>query len=263
MRKDLDFAYAQARIQARFATLPQETEWERLAASRTLAAFLEEARTGSLCNWVKGFSSQSDIHDLEAGIRSLYWDSLEAVAGWVPAPWREAVSWVRWLAWLPLLSHLKSGGVMPDWTAQDQSLHALADSDGALSMQRLEEAGAACLLHAEEDVVSVWIAEWKQRWPRCSRTLCRDLEALIPLVMTHFDVFPRLPPDSAWRQRRELRATLRLHFHRQPLEPAIPFVYLALTALDLERLRAALVSRALFPVQDEPARHETAERFAA
>jgi hypothetical protein len=83
---DLDFAYAQARIQARFAALPRETDWQRVAASRTLAAFLEDARTGSLREWVKGFSVQSDVHDLEAGIGSLYRDALEAITALAPSP---------------------------------------------------------------------------------------------------------------------------------------------------------------------------------
>jgi hypothetical protein len=38
---------------------------------------------------------------------------------------------------------------------------------------------------------------------------------------------------------------------------------LALTALDLERLRAALVTRILFSLQDDPMSLETAGRFAA
>jgi hypothetical protein len=72
VKLDLDFAYAQARIQARFASLPSEAEWQRVAASRSLASFLEEARTGCLRDWVKGFSGQSDVHYLEEGLRSLF-----------------------------------------------------------------------------------------------------------------------------------------------------------------------------------------------
>jgi hypothetical protein len=49
-----------------------------------------------------------------------------------------------------------------------------------------------------------------------------------------------------WELRRELRARLGLLFHRRLREPASPFIFLILTALDLERLRAELVGRALF-----------------
>ena len=88
MSPNLGFAYSQARIQARFAGLPQEDEWQRLAASRTLASFLEEARTGPLRGWVKGFSGQSGVHELEAGVRSLHREMLDEVASWVPTPWK-------------------------------------------------------------------------------------------------------------------------------------------------------------------------------
>jgi hypothetical protein len=37
-----------------------------------------------------------------------------------------------------------------------------------------------------------------------------------------------------------------LDFHRLPLQPAAAFNYLALLALDLERLRGALMDRTLF-----------------
>ena len=46
MRCACRFAYAQARIQARFARLPGEEDWERQTGMRGLAGFLEEARSG-------------------------------------------------------------------------------------------------------------------------------------------------------------------------------------------------------------------------
>jgi hypothetical protein len=260
---DLDFAYAQARIQARFAALPRETDWQRVAASRTLAAFLEDARTGSLREWVKGFSVQSDVHDLEAGIGSLYRDALEAITALAPVPWRKAVSWLRWLPLLPLLAHLQAGGVMPKWAKGDRLLRALLDDEGVLSRQHLEEAGAQCLLQPEQDLLVTWVEEWRRRWPPCSPDASRGLAALRDLLLDHVQAFPKVPTESAWRLRRELRERLRLRFHQQSLQPTIPFIYLALMALDLERLRAALVTRVLFSSGDVPMSPETAGRFAA
>jgi hypothetical protein len=260
---DLDFAYAQARIQARFAALPRETDWQRVAVSRTLAAFLEDARTGSLRDWVKGFSVQSDVHDLEAGIGSLYRETLEAVTALAPVPWREAVSWLRWLPLLPLLAHLQAGGMMPKWANGDPFLRALLDDEGALSRQRLEGEGAQCLLQPGQDLPVAWVEEWRRRWPPCSLAASRALTALRDLLLDHVQGFSKVPAESAWRLRRELRERLRLRFHQQLLQPTIPFIYLALTALDLERLRAALVTRILFSLQDDPMSSETAGRFAA
>jgi hypothetical protein len=258
VKLDLDFAYAQARIQARFASLPSEAEWQRVAASRSLASFLEEARTGCLRDWVKGFSGQSDVHYLEEGLRSLFREDLESVVGWVPVHWRESVSWVRWLALLPLLAHLRAGGAMPRWAARDSLLQVLAGGGDELNMRCLEDAGARCLLQADAGVAAAWAAEWRRRWPPCSREASRALEALRVLLVAHLDAFRQASPESAWPLRRDLRERLRLRFRRHTLQPAVPFIYLAMVALDLERLRAALLRRVLFSAQDEPAWHGTA-----
>ena len=263
MSLDLGFAYAQARIQARFACLPAEDEWQRLAASRTLASFLEEARLGSLRNWVKGFSGQSDVHDLEAGLRSLHREALEDVCGWVPAPWRDALSWTRWLVHLPLLAHLGAGGVMPAWVLRDPELCVLIGEDGALDPHRLAGAGVDALMRAEQVPAAAWIAQWRCRWPRCGRETARGLEALTALLAGHVENFRRISPEATWSLRKELRERLRLRLHQCTLQPQVPFIYLALTALHLERLRAALVSRALFSAQGEPARPSAAGQAAA
>jgi len=246
-----EFAYAQARIQARFAALPAESEWRRLAASRTLTAFLEEARAGPLRAWVKGFSDQSDAHDLEAGLRFLYREILDAVAGWVPEAWREAVSWVRWLTLLALLTHLRAGGGTPAWVARDPWLRTLLD-DGEGSESRVHaDARVQRLLQAGDGGVSVWVDEWHRSWPPCNPATSLDLVSLEVLLMDHTKDFRRVAPASAWRLREELRKGLRLRLHRSTLQPSVPFIYLALTALDLERLRAALIGRALFADQEE------------
>lgn len=252
MSPNLGFAYAQARIQARFAGLPQEEEWQRLAASRTLASFLEEARTGPLRGWVKGFSGQSGAHELEAGVRSLYREMLDEVASWVPNPWKDAVSWVRWLNHLPLLAHLAAGGSAPLWTARDPDLRPLIDDDGALDPKRLAGTGLQCLLGGEEGLARPWIVQWRSRWPRCCRETARNLEGLTALLAAHVEGFRRSPPSAAWSLRRELHERLRSRFHRRTLQPEMPFIFITLTALDLERLRASLVSRALFSAPDEP-----------
>ena len=59
-------------------------------------------------------------------------------------------------------------------------------------------------------------------------------------------------PNQVWTARQTLRSRLRLLFHQRLLQPVGPFVYLVLVGLDLERLRASLVDRALF-VSDEVA----------
>jgi hypothetical protein len=251
------FAYAQARVQARYAELPGEDAWQRLAAARTLGMFLEEAREGALRVWVKGFSAQSDGHDLDRGVRGIWQDEVTRVAAWLPQPWRPALLWLQWLPLLPLLAHAGRGGLLPVWVDLDRALHGLRRPDGTLDPAALIQAGGGALVSAkgeavagsEKDWVSTWAQEWRRHWPPCNRDFLAHMDGLAALIRAHASAFPQ-SGEAAWPLRRELRERLRLGFHRLPLQPAAAFSYLALLALDLERLRGALMERALFdPVE--------------
>jgi hypothetical protein len=247
----LRFGYAQARIQARLSALPAEPDWQRLSSARSLSGYLEEARDGALRTWVKGFSSQSNCHDIERGLRAQFLDTVEQARGFVPRPWRDAVDWCRWLPLLPLLGHVRRGGAMPDWTRRDYRLAGLLDSEGRFDQAILRRRGVDVLLAPAgsgegPDVAAVWIAQWRRRWPGLANADRRHLEDLARRLDRHLRAFAETRPDKAWEQRRALRARLRLELHRQVLRPTAVFLYLALVAIDLERLRRALVDRSLF-----------------
>lgn len=245
MKTSCRFAYVQARVQARFAALPSAEEWQRLAASRSLAAFLEDARNGPLRPWIKAFSGQSTSQDVEVGTRGSFHEAVEEVADWVPEPWREAVRWTRWLSLLPLWDHLARGEAAPDWVEQDPVLGSLFGDGLRLDPGRVEAAGAAPLLGCEEPAAA-WAEHWRGLWPHCKREFLVNLDALSALLLAHLAVFREARPESAWGLRLALRGRLCLRFHRHLLQPAGPLIYLALVALDLERLRAELVTRSLF-----------------
>lgn len=250
MKTACRFAYIQARVQARFAALPTDEEWQRLAAARTLASFLEEARAGGLRAWIKPLSGQSDAHDVEIGLRAIYREQVAQLAAWLPAPWRAAMLWTRWLALIPLFEHLARGGAMPAWVTRDHDLQPLLDDGGNLSPERLRVAGAGPLLAPGVDPAAVWLTQWRLRWPPCKRAFLRNLESLHTLLANHLTAFRVARPEAAWGLRKVLHGRLGLLFHRHLLQPAGPFTYLALAALDLERLRAELVVRALFAPRD-------------
>jgi hypothetical protein len=238
------FAYAQARLQARFASLPSEADWQRLSAARTLSGYLEESRDGALKAWVKGFSAQSDSHDIERGIRGQFADCAERTAAHVPEPWRDAVLWCRWLPLLGLFDHLQRGAPVPRWAARDRRIAALLGDDGDPLHDALERRGLTPLL--DGDAGDAWQREWRRRWPRCSRAFLDAVEAVGEACAAHLRQFGRSSGDDAWALRRALRADLRLQFHLHPLQPAAAFIFLTLVGLDLERLRRALLDRALF-----------------
>ena len=243
------FASAQARVQARYGALPAEADWRRISGIRGLGAWLEEARGGPLKGWVKAFSSASDAQDIEAGVRGLLLAEIELVAGCVPLRWHDAVAWTRWVPLLDVLEHVRGGGAVPEWAAHEGPLAALLDDDGALAPRLAEQAGIAPLLRADVDssVGALWCDGWRQRRPDTTAAVRVDLDRLAARIAGHLHAFRRGKPGRAWTLRQELRERLRFEFHRLGLSPAAPFVYLALVGLDLERLRRALLDRALFP----------------
>jgi hypothetical protein len=246
------FAYAQARLQARYARLPTDADWEQLAGVRGLSGFLEEARVGALRGWVKPFSGQSDAHDIEIGLRIAYREQVAEVVDWLPRCWRDAAGWTRWLVLIPLFEHLARGGSSPAWLKRDHDLAVLLDQAADLDRERLGRAGAGLLLVPGGDPASAWLGEWRRRWPAGDSASLQNLQAFQTLLARHLADFRHAGRDAAWELRRRLRAQLGLLFHRRLLEPAAAFIYLALVLLDLERLRAELVARALFAAGEAP-----------
>jgi len=248
MSSALDFGYAQARIQARYAALPPETEWQRLAATRSLGAYLEEARVGPLGPWLKGFSAVSGAHDMERGIRALAWEQTLETAGWSPRSWRPAVRWVAWLPYLGAFEELARNRRFPSWALQDPRLRDWLDDDGATSTEALQRHGPTPLIAQRnaEQLASSWMLEWKARWPAMHRQQVGHLMAFVQELGGHLQAFRQEGADTAWDLRRQLRDRLRLRLHQRLLEPVAVFLYLALVFLDLERLRGELVHRCLF-----------------
>jgi len=238
------FAYTQARLQARYAELPTEADWRRLSGARTLSGWLEEARSGALKRWVKGFSAQSDSHDIERGVRAQFTETVEQVAGYVPKPWHDAVSWCVWLPLLGLFDHARGGGSLPDWVARDPGLAPLLDDDRRFDSSALASHGVGGLL--EDDAGRAWLAQWRRRWPRCKPAHLDAVDDLVQRCLTQLRDFRETPPNKAWSLRKELRERLRFEFHLSLLQPSSVFIFLTLVALDLERLRRALLDRALF-----------------
>jgi len=244
------WAYCQARLQARFAQLPVDDDWQRLNGARGLSAFLEEARLGLLRPWVRGFSGQSDGHAIERGLRSVYRETVQQLAEWVPDGWRPALDWANWLPDLALIDHLARACALPSWASADPHWRTLLDSQGAIDQRALTDAGAGGLFGGGTVPLQAWLTEWRRRWPRCSRQARHNLDSLMGLIGGHHDRLAAAEPEEVWLLRQTLRSRLCLLFHQRLLQPAGPCIYLGLVALDLERLRAALVDRALFVLEE-------------
>jgi hypothetical protein len=273
-------AFAQARLQAAFAALPSEADWLQLRGARTLSAYLEEARHGPLRPWVRGFSAQSDAHAIERGLRALYVEEVDRVTEQAPERWRPAVVCWRWLPFLPLLGYAgpeapmpeaQMRDWMPDWMRADARLARLLGGDGQLADDARAPQPPAGALADDADgaaLVAAWRDQWQQALAALGKQAQAGVEQLGARLRQHQQCFEGLESEPAWRLRVELREELRLDFHRQSAVPKVVFLYLVLLALDLERLRRALLDRALFggwveAVESAPSARQHGHREAA
>lgn len=242
------FAFAQARIQARYGELPAAADWRRLSGTRGFGAWLEEARSGPLRDWIKGLSAASRAQEIEAVLRNRLLAQIDAVAGFVPNPWSGAVRWTRWLPLLGLLEHLRIGHPAPAWALTLAPMQSLLDDAGKLLPERVRASELGPVLEADAGVPldQHWMAAWRQRWPATTAAVRADLAVLEQVLQGHLDRFRRGTTEGAWDERQRLRVRLQRDFHGLVLSPVAPFGYLVLLALDLERVRAALLDRALF-----------------
>jgi hypothetical protein len=151
--------------------------------------------------------------------------------------------WSTWID-LPVLEYLARGEPLLPWMARDTVYSKLkptsADTgDAGRLVQVLRE-----LMTHPAPLASRWYDAWRAQMPPGQS----GVPLLVELYRTfgnHFASFAQAAGDG-WPLRLALEKRLVVLFRKALLEPAAVFVYLALTALDLERLRSQLVRRAIF-----------------
>ncbi|MCC7215325.1 MAG: hypothetical protein IT517_01040 [Burkholderiales bacterium] len=241
----VEFMYA--RVSARYGAHPDEALWRRIELTRDFATVLAAMRASPLAGWVVGVGADADVHAVEAAARRRWRQLVAEVGGFMPAAWQPAVLWCALLADLPVLLHVAHGGDRAPWLAADPvygevARRALKDVDAGRSQL------VAAAAHGAHRLVGAWRAEWLRRLPRpLART--GALAHLVAVVDAHARAFAAAHPADGWPLRRALHARVALLFRRAALEPAAAFVYLALAALEYERVRGELMRRCVFPAQ--------------
>jgi hypothetical protein len=165
------------------------------------------------------------------------------LASWMPQPWHAAVQWCSVLIELPTLQHLAAGAAPPQWMADDPIWHAVV-TDGAPVDDAWQPLLAAARIDAKA-VLPRWQTEWVRRLPGGEGRATLD-EQLVPLLAGHVAAFAAPQASDGWALRHALQRRLHLMLRRVLLEPATAFVYLALCALEFERLRGELLRRVVF-----------------
>jgi len=241
--------YAHARVQARHGERLEPAAWRRIEVMREFAPSLELARATALRPWLVGITADSSVDQIEASLRRQWRSVVVEVAGWMPAAWRPAVLWCAWLPDLALLQHLARGGEPPRWLRDDEVWRELAvaapPARGAV-LAAGPQAPLASAWPTPHALGRAWLAAWRPRLPRSLGDADRALDELVRVLLGHARAFATAAPSQGWSLRSDLQARLSHLLHRAALQPASAFIHIALSALDLERLRGELLRRVLF-----------------
>jgi hypothetical protein len=245
--------YAQARLSARFGARPTELDWRRIEHVRGFAALIEAMRTPAFNAWMTGIGPMSSAHEIELRLRSRWRELAGEVRRWMPGPWQPAVAWCERLPDLPFIDHLARGGATLPWMRDDAVFRELGERGSAGGPSAPVAGPFAPLAAAWQEPGALWRCwrdEWHRRRPQRADGEDREREPLDQLAATlgrHLGSFRDPLLTDGWPLRRALQAELVLLFRRAMLDPAAAFAFLALAALDLERLRGELLRRAAFP----------------
>ena len=262
MADDARLAYLQARLQARHGDRPSADDWRVAEASADLSHYLEALRRTSLKRWVGDLNHEMEPEAMERQLRAAWREWLEQVASWTPEEWRPAVRWLRWLPDLPAVDHLLRGLKVPPWMRADPVMRDFAFDEPArrreafaeFQLARLElegEAGAPPdAPPAATHVVDAWLEEWRRRLPQGASDRAQ-LEGLIEQLLAHVEAMRASDDFHGRLLRNQLRDRLAIQFRHGAGTVVALFTHLLLDGLELERVRAGIISRRLLPERAE------------
>lgn len=208
MNDDGDLDYALARIAALRSRRMGDPAWRALDGLRAYGAVLAAARNGGLGRWVGGIDERAGARAIEAALATAWRGELARLMAWMPRNWRPALE--ACATWVDL----------PRRRAEAARAHGLAPSVDAAWRERL----LSCLRAAG--------ATDDPAFARLAR-----------LLLAHQARFAAWPPGNGWPLRAELERSLLGFMHLAPTGAAAVFAWVALLALEHERLRGALASR--------------------
>ena len=243
------FAYVQTRLQARHGLRPTEYTWNHLASQNELASYLQSARRSALRPWVLSLHVNDNYHTMEALLIHQYRLYIQEIAFWLTSPWREIVLWIKRLPDLPALQHLLMGNTAALWMLNDPQLKPFTNSNMEQRIEALRQSDCGPLVDGWQNgssLVDAWLVHWHSLLSEQKPKFTHSINSLVQLLKTHVENFHHLNVSQTWNARTDLTNKLTFLFRRHPFEPVAAIVHLALVALDLERLRADIMQRAVF-----------------
>lgn len=241
-----EFAYAQARAQARHGERLREADWQRLEAAQSTEIYLDRARRTCLRRFTERLDAHMDAHAIERSLRTAWRSYVLEIADWMPRAWCSAVEWCAYLPDLTIIEALLSRRPRPDWAADDPVFATLIQSKRLVSHKRISLHGLPpleLLSPADGPIAARWLSHWQSLWPSdAARSAPASLVAAIERTLVEL----LRTAATAARCRRELTHIFVRHFRRSSGTAAAIFCHLGLVVIDLERARGAILRRLLF-----------------
>lgn len=244
----IEFAYAQARAQARHGDRLTTADWQIAESSRGLAQYLHSVRATALAPRVQHLSATSSPHAIESSLRRDWRAAVRNASLWAPRVWRPSVAWTVWLADLPAIAHLLGGGRVLPWMETDPSLSRFVAGDLDARRSAIEQSlRDAAPLADGDDLLGWWLERLQGLWPE-AESECAALMELVNLARSYRDALraDATRPDAMEELHDVLEQRVVRLMRTRNQQPVTVFCHLALTALELRRLRSGLIHRALF-----------------
>ena len=146
------------------------------------------------------------------------------------------------------MQYLLGDEPVPAWLEDDAELHDMGCLPVDSRREIMEHSDCNVFLSAYrrgESLSDAWLSHWRTLWPRTARQ-DRGLEKLGQALHQYLRVLQADSCDSVQSRCETLHVQLVSAFRRYSFQPAAVFSYLALTALELARLRGDLLLRQLF-----------------
>jgi hypothetical protein len=247
-----NFEYVQSRLGARHGARLSDSQWRRLAGTHLLGGYLQGIRRTSLESWVLRLSENTPEHEIELVLRNRWREYVAELAGWPLAGWQPAVAWVDRLWDLPVALELCRGGGIGSWARGDPVYSQWVSSAGANTDVLTGHLGPAIVAACRDggNPLVAWRDDWHRRWPRSPGVADIGLNKLADAAQAHAHAMAGTLDMSAGRAlRAELEGRFSRLFRAYARTPVAVFAHLGLLALDVEKLRAALLQRCLYPAE--------------
>jgi hypothetical protein len=233
-------AYAGARLHARFARRPGAAQWGTLEASRTAEHYLDVLRAGRWLRVPEGALS-IDADARERWLREAWREACAEVGAWYGAARASTFEWLAVLADLDALERLRAGTALPAWIHDDRWLGVLAQAATGARIERLAATPYAPLGDAwrgSAPLLDAWRARWRASW--------RDAEPRASGALTQLEAAVAASAALAAGARRDAIEDAAHRAFRRGAGTAVAGVaYLAVVALQLERIRGGIAARTI------------------